>query len=121
MFKKEKARFSKKAIEQYLNELYMGAIEIAETVLYIKQHSVNCIPAALYMLHNIAPHLFSVEDAVRFIDALFTEAEDVAPDDKKLITAHIQHMFERLLLEGLYQKDWTLPVKRWILSYTTQI
>jgi hypothetical protein len=69
------------------------------------------------MMHNIAPEIFSIGDAVRFIDSLFVEVEDILIADKAQITAHIQHMFERLLLEGLYETDWTTPVKRWITTY----
>ena len=35
-------------------ELYAGALQIAETVLYVKQHSVNCIAAALYMMIKLS-------------------------------------------------------------------
>jgi hypothetical protein len=114
VFKKEKSRIAKEKIDSYNRALYAGAVEIAETVLYVKQHSVNCIPAALYMLRNTVPDLFSIADAVGFIESLFEDAPDVTAADKREIAAHIQYMFERLLLEGLYENDWAVPVKRWI-------
>ena len=42
--------FSAEEREAWTRELYEGAVSIGETVLYVKQHSVNCIPAALYMM-----------------------------------------------------------------------
>ncbi|GMO40244.1 MAG: hypothetical protein Pg6C_01040 [Treponemataceae bacterium] len=116
VFKQEKARIPREKAEEYNHALYTGAVEIAETVLYVKQHSVNCIPAALCMLHNIASDVFSIADATGFIDSLFEDAPDVSAADKREITAHIHYMFERFLLEGLYESDWTVPVKRWIES-----
>lgn len=114
LFQNEQAHFDAETIIAYNTALYGGAVEIAETVLYVKQHSVNCIPAALYMIHNLAPQLFSVQDAVDFIDALFAESAGIPPSDKTAITLHIHYMFERLMLEGCYESDWTFPVKRWL-------
>jgi hypothetical protein len=84
-------------------------------VLYVKQHSVNCIPAALYMLCRVFPDLVTIVDAVSVINSLFANAPAI-PDPSE-ITAYINFQFERLLLEGYYGDDWTDPVKRWILAY----
>jgi hypothetical protein len=99
-----------------LEQLRTGALEITETVLYIKQHSVNCIPAALYMVTSLAPELFSINDAVEFAGSLFAEAGDILPADQHAIRAHILFLFERLLLEGAQETDWAAPVKRWLLG-----
>lgn len=101
---------------RYTQELYHGALEIAETVLYVKQHSVNCIPAALYMMLHLQSEIFSIDKAVKFINDLFTDAPDVLPEDKTKINSHIHYMFERLLLESCNEDDWTIPVIRWLLS-----
>ncbi len=100
---------------RYSMELYEGAVEIAETVLYVKQHSVNCIPAALYMMLHLQNKTFDIEKGVKFINDLFVTAEDVPLEDKKLISTHVHYMFERLLLEGCNEEDWTVPVKRWLV------
>lgn len=113
VFKKEGLSEQERKI--YSKELYDGAIEIAETVLYVKQHSVNCIPAALYMMSHLQKENFSIKDAVEFINNLFAESTDVLECDKKNIWEHIHYMFERLLLEGCNEDDWTVPVKRWLL------
>ncbi|HOE07385.1 MAG TPA: hypothetical protein PLU33_03570 [Treponemataceae bacterium] len=101
----------------YNKELYEGALAITETVLYVKQHSVNCIPAALYMCLYVLKDTFSIEGAIKFIDDLFVSSSDIAGEDKKSIHEYIGFFFERLLLEGCNEDDWVIPVQRWIISY----
>ena len=100
----------------YNTELYIGALDIAETVLYVKQHSVNCIPAALFMMTNLIPEYFKAEDARIFINDLFKDCTDIQPEDKINIHNHIKNMYENLLQEK-GEKDWTEPVKNWIVNY----
>lgn len=100
----------------YNTELYRGALDIAETVLYVKQHSVNCIPAALFMMTNLIPEYFKAEDARIFINDLFKDCTDIQPEDKINIHNHIKNMYENLLQEK-GDKDWTEPVKNWIVNY----
>lgn len=109
--------FSEKERAQWNEELYRGAVRIAESVLYIKQHSVHCVPAALYMMTSIMPDLLSSADAVKFLGDLFSESDDMGNENKKSVTEYIQFMYERLLLEGCYETDWTSPVKNWLLEY----
>ena len=49
--------------------VYTQAVEITNSILYVKQHSVNCIPAALYALSKYAGE-FTENDARAFIDDL---------------------------------------------------
>ncbi|MBE6350747.1 MAG: hypothetical protein E7062_08395 [Spirochaetaceae bacterium] len=113
VFKKE--GLSQEYYERFTQELYDGAVEIIETVLYVKQHSVNCIPAALYMMTNILKEKFTVKNGVDVIDSLFVSATDVKEADKKAIHEYIHFFFEKLVLEGCNEEDWTVPVKRWLL------
>lgn len=101
----------------YNKELYEGAIAITETVLYVKQHSVNCIPAALYMCLYVLKDTFSIEGAIQFIDDLFVKSTDIPDKDKESIHEYIAFFFEKLLLEGCTEDDWVIPVQRWIVSY----
>ncbi|MDR1747923.1 MAG: hypothetical protein LBR47_02565 [Spirochaetaceae bacterium] len=98
-------------------ELYAGAVSIAETVLYIKQHSTNCIPAALYMMSQLIPAMFSIEDSLEFMEHLFAESGDISGDKKELIRERLEFLFEQLLLEGCHEDDWLEPMRRWILKY----
>lgn len=113
----EREGFTQMEKERWNFELYARAVEIGETVLYLKQHSVNCIPAALYMLTRVVPDLFTASDAVEFINDLFRKAGDVKEEDKVLIHSHILFMYERFLLEGTSEDDWTAPIMRWLKEY----
>ena len=113
VFKKEGLSEEERKI--YSKELYDGAIEIAETVLYVKQHSVNCIPAALYMMLQLQKEIFSIEKGVSFINNLFAKATDLSESDRNSVLNYIHYMFERLILEGCNEDDWTVPIKRWLL------
>ncbi|MCM1321848.1 MAG: hypothetical protein NC041_09595 [Bacteroides sp.] len=118
LFEREADFFSAEEKNAYNGELYKQAVAIIESVLYVKQHSVNCIPAALYMMTHIPGVPFTIQQAVEVIQELFAHSSDISEQNKKLIRAHILHMFEQLLLEGCCETDWTVPVKRWLLSYT---
>ena len=102
--------------EQYSKELWDGAVEITETVLYVKQHSVNCIPAALYMMTHLLKDQFTIQDAINFIDCLFVDTSHISAEQGNAIRNHIHYMFDRLLLEGCNEEDWIVPVLRWLMS-----
>lgn len=103
-------------LERYTKELWDGAVEIGETVLYVKQHSVNCVPAALYMMTHLLKGQFTIQRATEFIDCLFATASDIAPQHRQEIQDHIHYMFDRLVLEGCTEDDWTVPVLRWLAT-----
>ena len=109
--------FTEEEREMYTAELREGARRIIESVLYVKQHSVNCIPAAMYMMLYVLKNRFTISAGIDIINSLFADDETLSDPDKKKISAHIHFMFERLLLEGANENDWTVPVKRWLKSY----
>ena len=82
--------FSAEERDAWNEELYKGAVAIGETVLYVKQHSVNCIPAALYMMTRIQSDLVTIGTCVKYIEDLFKEQDDIAESDKIAIQSHIQ-------------------------------
>jgi len=91
-------------------ELYRGAVAITEAVLYIKQHSVNCVPAAMYAMTRFEPRLFPPEEAVRFAAELFKGEKLPASADAEEIRQHIINLYRRFLAEGETAKDWTQPL-----------
>ena len=113
----EREQFSEAEKQQWNAELYAGAVAIAESVLYVKQHSVNCVPAALYMVSHLFPDLFTPTDAVAFIGELFQQPEGMSDECAQAVRTHILDMYERLLLEGAHDDDWRTPVQRWIVAY----
>lgn len=100
----------------YLDEIYEGSIKIAETVLYIKQHSVNCIPAALYMMTFIMKPYFTASDAIQFLHDMFLES-DISPKDQKQMKDYMYFIFERFLLAGVTGDNWIEPIKAWLKEY----
>ena len=109
--------FTKEEKEFYTNQVFESAKAITETVLYVKQHSVNCIPAAVYMVTNMLKDRFTITDAIYFIDSLFSESTDILPENKEKIHTHIHITFEKFLLENCSEEDWTVPIKRWLSTY----
>lgn len=97
-------------------ELFDGAAEITETVLYIKQHSVNCIPAALYAMSRITPGDFTPADAAAFMERLFVDAPAVSDTDAAGIRESIRDTFDRLTDEGRSDAEWAAPVRRMLAS-----
>ncbi|MGI5085249.1 hypothetical protein [Treponema putidum] len=113
----KKGDFTEDERQAYTAELREGARRIIESVLYVKQHSVNCIPSAMYMMLYVLKDRFTISAGVDIINSLFIDDETLSEQDKKDVSAHIHFMFERLLLEGSSEDDWTVPVKRWLKGY----
>lgn len=105
-------------MEMLNKEMFDGAISITETVLYIKQHSVNCIPAALYAMTRITPNEVTPTEVIRFIDHLFIDAPTVSPDNAAKIRTHITDLYEELFLEGCHDSSWITPLQRWLNAYS---
>ena len=97
-------------------ELFGGAVKITETVLYIKQHSVNCIPAALYAMSRITPDAVTASEVDAFIDRLFVDAPLLAEGTDDRIRASIREVFGRLTADGRTDADWTPAVRRFLLA-----
>ncbi|WP_040858977.1 hypothetical protein [Treponema medium] len=43
--------------------------------------------------------------------------ETLSEQIKQKVRSHIHFLFERFLLEGTHENDWTVPVKRWLQRY----
>ena len=101
-------------------ELYEGAVAITETVLYIKQHSVNCIPAALYAMTRITPEEVTPVEVTRFIASLFANSTDVTAENVAKIREHISFLYEELFLEGCHDDSWITPLQRLLNRYAIE-
>ena len=113
----EREGFTDEEKAMWNKELFDCASGIGETVLYVKQHSVNCIPAALYMLTRIVPELFTSETVEEFISSLFANVDDIPKEDCEKIQGHIRSTFERFKLAGEGESDWTVPILSWLSEY----
>ena len=87
-------------------ELRRGALAITEAVLYVKQHSVNCIPAAMYAMTRWDPRLFPPGEAESFIGGLFAESKIAAEGQE--IRGYIISLYRRFLEEEA--PDWKEPL-----------
>jgi hypothetical protein len=86
-----------------------GALAIAESVLYVKQHSINCVTAALYAMTRFDGRLFPQEEAIRFAQALFSKSDLDALDKKAIITSMID-LYLEFCAEGEGAESWEEPL-----------
>ena len=114
-------------------EMRQGALAICQAILFVKQHSVNCIPAALYAMTRFSPKLFPPEEAEAFTAQLFSPAPPVcemtaikrehpsaAPatkvskEDQAEIRKYILALYRRYLDEGRTAKCWEEPILKFL-------
>ena len=113
--------FSKEDADAYLEEIKAQAIAIVESVLFVKQHSVNCIPLALYMLTStMNKSFFSAQDAIDFIDCLFVNAKEIDSATRTEIIEYFYYMYDRALLESKYSSDWQLCIQHWLEDFARE-
>jgi hypothetical protein len=91
-----------------IEELKQGALAITQAILFVKQHSVNCIAAALYAMTRFDVELFPPEEAEAFTALLFETSLPAA--DAAEIKAHIISLYRRFLAEGEKAQSWEDPL-----------
>ena len=101
----EEERFAPQA-----EELRLGALAITEAVLYIKQHSVNCISAAMYAMTRFDPTLFPPAEAERFASGIFADTKMPGKADGDEIRGYILSLYRRFLSLGESCDEWTEPL-----------
>ncbi|MFO7848518.1 MAG: hypothetical protein R6V67_01040 [Spirochaetia bacterium] len=77
--------------------LWKRAVLITESILFIKQHSVNCVPAGLYTL-TACKFGYSKADSHRVIDALFTGEGNTLEDSEEL-REYIRSLYDHFMAE----------------------
>jgi hypothetical protein len=102
-------------------EIRRGALSITEAILYVKQHSVNCVAAALYAMTRFEGGAIRPEEAESFVSGLFT-GEGSGTGRRALprigqaagerIREHILKLYRRFCRQGLEapQEDWAKPL-----------
>jgi hypothetical protein len=98
-----------------IEEIYQGALTITEAILYVKQHSVNCIPAAMYAMTRFDGSLFSPRDAEAFVSRLFVQGKAPSAGDRETIRSYIWDMYGRFLKAG-ESKAWEEPLITFLRS-----
>ena len=125
-----------------LEEMKQGALAITRAILFVKQHSVNCVSAALYAMTCFDGKLFPPEEAKAFASLLFgmspAAASVLAPlrqgrlpanyrvrpcaaprtqlpeADAVEITAHIISLYRRFLAEEKTSQTWDEPLLQFL-------
>lgn len=96
--------------------IYRHAVEITESILYMKQHSVNCVPAALYFMTKRRPD-FAEEKVLSFIEDLFTGDEGV-PATAEIIKEFFRSQYHWMMSECIPEDgDYKDVLVRFLLSY----
>jgi hypothetical protein len=115
-----------------IEEMKQGALAITHAILFVKQHSVNCIAAALYAMTRFSGELFPPEEAEAFINLLFWETPPpctlqtmpanykvrpwaaprtkIPAGDASIIKTHITSLFRRFSEEGKKTQEWEEPL-----------
>jgi hypothetical protein len=91
-----------------IEELERGALAITEAVLFVKQHSVNCIAAALYAMTCFPGGIFPPTEAEAFASRLFVSS--LGPEDGKQVRNHIVSLYRQFLAERPSARTWDEPL-----------
>jgi hypothetical protein len=113
----EMARTLGENLKDEIEELRRGALKITEAILYVKQHSVNCIPAALYAMTCFNGELFPQKEAESFAGALLIDETVPSPDDREAIRNHIITLYRNFLEAGKNAASWETPLLEFLKSY----
>ncbi len=98
------------ALEPFIEELYRGALAITESILFVKQHSVNCISAAMYAMTRFDAELFPPEEAERFARDLYGDGAGLPEETGEAVRRHIHELYRRFMEEGERCDDWRRPL-----------
>ena len=93
-----------------LESVRRRAIDITESILYIKQHSINCIAAGLYAMTCFDEQLFPASEAYDFVDGLFMNGGPVSALSRTAIKNHILTLYQSFLDARPEQGNWEQPL-----------
>lgn len=99
-----------------VEEIRRGAMNITEAILYVKQHSVNCIAAAMYAMTCFDPVLFPPEEGADFASRLFRGGKGPGPADAEVIRGHIMDLYLKFLEAGNSAETWEKPLVAFLCS-----
>jgi hypothetical protein len=121
-----------------IEEMKQGALAITQAILLVKQHSVNCVAAALYAMTCLDGEMFPPEEAEAFTSLIFSDPPPAAsvqlhrlPPNYRLrpcmaprtklpaadvveIRTHIINLYRLFLAEGKTARNWVEPLLRFM-------
>ena len=112
-------------------EMKYGTLAIIQAILFVKQHSINCIAAALYAMNCFNNSLFSQQEAEKLLNLLFSPIPDFGVHTKNIhpsyapktklpdavqneIKEYILNLYRRFLSERNNAKLWYEPLLRFL-------
>jgi hypothetical protein len=98
-----------------IGEIKKGALAITEAILFVKQHSVNCVAASLYAMDRFDGALFPPSGAEDFVSRLFTGS--IPPEDGEQVRNHILDLYRRFIREGRTSGAWDEPLVNFLRSF----
>ena len=124
------------SLKEQAEEYKKGALAICQAILFVKQHSVNCIPAALYSMSCFSPDIFTAHEAEDFTNLLFSPAPEknkipqscnvhpaaspstkIPQEDQAQIKKHILSLYCRFMEEKKTSKSWHEPLVHFLQTY----
>jgi hypothetical protein len=91
-----------------IEDIKNGALAITEAILFVKQHSVNCVAAAMYAMTCFETRLFPPQEAEEFVSRLFIRS--LPRGDAELIRAYVINLYRKFLSEKGRSKTWGEPL-----------
>lgn len=108
------ADFGRGRRERAMAYLRQEAVRITESILFVKQHSVNCIGASMFYLSLAFPD-FGREPVKEFVESLFTyEGKDLAA--RQAVRDRVMELYGQLMAdhEGRRETRWERTILRWL-------
>ncbi|MDR1955922.1 MAG: hypothetical protein LBQ30_03620 [Treponema sp.] len=93
-----------------IEEVTQGAVAITQALLYVKQHSINCVAAGLYAMTCFEGTLFPREEAEDWVSRLFRHTQQPTPQDSVLIRNYIMERYIGFLTEAEQASSWEEPL-----------
>ncbi|MBI9108058.1 MAG: hypothetical protein JEZ04_15020 [Spirochaetales bacterium] len=104
--------------EKYRAELdwvHKNALEIIESVLLVKQHSVNCIPAGYFMMSMLFDN-FRTAWASRYMDEMFQD-DPKGISEVPIIVEYIKNLYTRFMNDYKINGDQTQVLLDFLKEY----
>jgi hypothetical protein len=99
-----------------LEALRNRAIAITESILYVRQHSVNCIPAALSMIQVIVPS-YDAAESKDFLSALFKTETQLTLEQRTETIGYMATLYDTLVSTGASQEERYGAIVNFIVQY----
>jgi hypothetical protein len=107
------------SLEAKIDEVNTAAALISEAILYVKQHSINCVAASMYTMSRFDPALFPPEEAEVFVSRLFVDPDGFLAEDGVRIRDHIITLY-RCFMDGIRPGDpWDAPLLEFLREKRT--